>query len=221
MRDEGLLESALARPLNLAAYGEPESGAGGPLRASRSPATIRSWTATSGTPTSRWRRSSRSTARLSASDATLVMTSRWQRASSLTGVHGLGMRTAVRGLKLAPPAAHPPMPDPFVLPEEPSAAAAVAAIGDELDLRRLDGPLSVHHRARPQAAAFPANGPTTRIACPAARAGSGWRRRCGTGAALARRGLGRGHRLGAGRLAAARLFGAHARPKSWRPIPFS
>ena len=50
-------------------------------------------------------------------------------------------------------------------------------------VRRLDGPLRVHHRTRPQAAAVSRrSGRTTRIACRAARARSGWRRRCGTAA---------------------------------------
>ena len=59
LRDEGLLESALARPLNLAGYGEPDVAELAALYALASPAITRSWTGTSGPPMSPWRRSSR------------------------------------------------------------------------------------------------------------------------------------------------------------------
>ena len=70
------------------------------------------------------------------------------------------------------------MPDPFVRPEEPTAAEAIAAIGEELDvfddwMDRYQYIIELGRKLPP----FPEHGRTTRIGCPAARAGSGWRRR--------------------------------------------
>ena len=60
VRDEGLLESALARPLIWPATATPTSAElAGPLRARLLPGITRSSTGTSGPPMSRWRRSSR------------------------------------------------------------------------------------------------------------------------------------------------------------------
>ena len=64
------------------------------------------------------------------------MTLRMARTGPLgRGLHGLGPRPR-RTAVLTRPArsAHPLMSDPFVPPEEPTAAEAIAAIGDELDV---------------------------------------------------------------------------------------
>ncbi len=84
----------------------------------------------------------------------------------------------------------PRMPalDAFVQPEEPTAAEAIAAIGDELAvfddwMDRYQFIIELGRKLPP----FPEHGPTTRIACPAARARCGWKPCCAGKAVVGRR----------------------------------
>ncbi len=139
VRDEGLLESALARPLNLASYGEPDTAK---LAAMYALGIARNHPFVDGNKRTAFGALllflSQNGLELEAAEAeaVVIMLSMASGDMIRRGVHYLGSGSRLaEGLTRRERGPHiPSMPDPFVIPEEPSAADAVAAIGEELEV---------------------------------------------------------------------------------------